>query len=106
VVDCRASIPRSAFADLLASVVDAFLEWVQRPRSPGTYEWYRYRLERLVRKHPDLSAADVRPLHVQEWADGFNVTPLSQVVITSCSRCDNGTVRIDRFPRTRFFSRM
>ena len=42
----------------LASVVDAFLEWVQRQRSPDTYEWYRYRLERFVRKHPDLQAAD------------------------------------------------
>ena len=31
-----------------------FLEWVQRNRSADTYEWYRYRLERLARKYPDL----------------------------------------------------
>src|SRR5262245_38402329 len=26
----------------LATLADLFLEWVQRHRSPETYEWYRY----------------------------------------------------------------
>ena len=27
----------------VAAIVDAFLGWVQKHRSPHTYEWYRYR---------------------------------------------------------------
>jgi hypothetical protein len=32
----------------LAAIVDAFLEWVERNRSPETCEWYRYRLQRFI----------------------------------------------------------
>ena len=32
----------------LAAIADAFLDWVQKQRSPETYEWYRYRLERFA----------------------------------------------------------
>ncbi len=72
----------------LATVVDAFLEWVHRQRSPDTYEWYRYRLERFVRKYPDHLAADVRPFHVQEWVDGYPIaTTTRRNYLRSVKRC-------------------
>lgn len=58
-------------ADSLVGIIDAFLEWVKRERSDGTYGWFQYRLERFARKYPDMRAADVRPFHVQQWVDGY-----------------------------------
>ena len=61
-----------------ASLADRFLEWVQRKRSPDTYEWYRYRLERFVKKYPQLNARDVRPHHVEAWVDDYDFTVTSR----------------------------
>jgi site-specific recombinase XerD len=54
-----------------AAVADAFLEWLKRHRAPDTFEWYRYRIERFCQYLPDLSAEDLKPLHVQEWVDRY-----------------------------------
>lgn len=59
--------------DSLAAIVDAFLEWVSQNRSPETYEWYRYRLQRFIEHHPDLRAADLRPHHVETWVAGYQI---------------------------------
>lgn len=60
-------------SDSLAAVVDAFLEWVSRNRAADTYEWYRYRLERFVQRYPEIRTLDVRPFHVETWADGYDI---------------------------------
>jgi integrase len=65
-------------SDALASVIDAFLEWVHREKSPKTYEWYEYRLQRFLRKHPTMRAADVRPYHVDEWVGGYKFSVTSR----------------------------
>lgn len=54
-------------ADSLAVIIDLFLECCQNNRAPDTYEWYRYRLERFVRRYPHLRSHDLRPFHVQQW---------------------------------------
>lgn len=66
----RASIIAS---DSLLTVIEAFLEWSQHHRSPDTYEWYRYRLERFAKTYPDLRVGELRPYHVQEWVDPMPV---------------------------------
>jgi hypothetical protein len=43
-------------SESLVAIIDAYLEWLQKHRSPETYEWYRYRLERLARKYPERRA--------------------------------------------------
>lgn len=63
----RKQVKRRSFA----GVADAFLEWLQRHRAADTYEWYRYRLERFCQYLPELSAEDLKPLHVQEWVDRY-----------------------------------
>ena len=65
--------------DALATIIDAFLEWTQKDRSPVTYEWYRFRLQRFIDLYPDMIAEDLRPYHVQQWVDGysFSTTRLS-----------------------------
>jgi hypothetical protein len=56
---------RRVSPESLTGIVDAFLEWVERNRSPDTYEWYRYRLQRFIDRYPDLRASELRPYHAQ-----------------------------------------
>ncbi len=51
--------------EMLAAVIDAFLEWLHRNRAPDTYEWYRYRLQRLVLKYPEMRVSGLRPYHIE-----------------------------------------
>lgn len=55
----------------LITIVNAFLHWVRTHRSPDTFEWYRYRLQRFVVKHPDLRVGDMKPFHAQKWVDSY-----------------------------------
>jgi hypothetical protein len=49
---------RSFFA-----TADALLEWLKKNRAAETFEWYRYRIERLCQKYPDLSLVAPKPFH-------------------------------------------
>lgn len=62
----------------LPAIIDAFLGWVEKHRAPDTYEWYRYRLQRFVERYPDMRVGDLRPYHVQEWADDFELSKTSR----------------------------
>ena len=57
--------------EMLASIIDVYLYWVQKNRAAETYELYRYRLQRFVTKYPEMRVAALRPFHVQQWVDGF-----------------------------------
>lgn len=86
----------------LAGIIDAFLEWVERNRSPDTYEWYRYRLQRFIERYPDLRAEDLRPFHVETWADAYPLSVTSRRnYLRSVKRCLKWTKKqgyIDRNP--------
>jgi integrase len=58
----------------LVAIIDEFLEWVQKHRSLANYEGYRYRLQRFVNRWPDLRPDELRPFHVEKWADAFDVS--------------------------------
>lgn len=53
----------------LILLADEFLDWVDRNRAPATYRWYRDRLEGFLTLHADLSAEELRPYHVEKWAN-------------------------------------
>ncbi len=57
----------------LVAIIDAFLEWTQKNRSPDTYEWYRYRLQRFVNKYPEMKVSALKPFHVEEWVDDYDI---------------------------------
>ena len=59
--------------DSLVGIIDAFLDWTQRNRAPDTYEWYRYRLQRFVDKYPDMRVSSLKPFHVEEWVDDYDI---------------------------------
>lgn len=58
----------------LVAVIDEFLEWVHKHRAPSNYEGYRYRLQRFVERWPNLRPDELRPWHVQQWADAFDIS--------------------------------
>jgi integrase len=79
---------RKVASESLPAIADAFLEWVRKHRSPETYEWYRYRLERFVNTYPELRAADLRPYHVETWVDGYELSKTSRRnYLRSVKRC-------------------
>ena len=75
-------------SDSLLTVIDAFLDWTQKHKAPDTHEWYRYRLERFARRYPDMTVAELKPFHVQEWADSYNFSVTSRRnYLRSVKRC-------------------
>lgn len=72
----------------LPELVDHFLEWVQRNRAADTYEWYRYRLERLCRKYPNVVAERLHPYHVEQWISDYDLSVTSRRnYIRATKRC-------------------
>ncbi len=79
---------RKVSSESLAAIIDTFLEWVETNRSPDTYEWYRYRLQRFIDRHGDLRTADLRPFHVETWADTYGLSVTSRRnYLRSVKRC-------------------
>ncbi len=64
---------QTASPESLAAIIDAFLEWNQNNRAPDTYEWYRQRLQRFVTKYPDMRVSALRPYHVEQWVDEYDI---------------------------------
>ena len=69
---------RQAPAHSLPAVIDAFLTWIKPRRAPDTFEWYRYRLERLARKYPDLAASRLTTQMVEAWVDDCELSVTSR----------------------------
>jgi integrase len=75
-------------SESFAAIADKFLEWVHKHRSPETYEWYRYRLQRFLDRYPDLRTAEMRPYHVETWADSYSMSITSRRnYLRSVKRC-------------------
>lgn len=86
--------PTAVRSDQLSIIIDAFLEWSQRQRSACTYEWYRYRLQRFITRTGDMPAAQLRPYHVQQWVDGYQLSVTSRRnYMRSVKRCLAWAVR-------------
>jgi hypothetical protein len=55
---------------LALAVVDQFLGWVERHKSPRTYEWYRRHCEAFARSVPGtLPVAQLKPFHLTQLCD-------------------------------------
>ncbi len=63
---------RKVPAASVVSIIDQFLDWVQKNRAADTYVWYQSRLQLFARKYPDLLTKELKPIHVQQWIDGFD----------------------------------
>lgn len=54
---------------LVAELIDLFLEWCQKHRAPRSYDFYRERCQSFLDVDPRLTIEELRPFHVQQWAD-------------------------------------
>ena len=96
--------PKSYLAspESLVTIIDAFLDWTNRNRSPDTYEWYRYRLQRFVDKYPEMKVSSLKPFHVEEWVDQYDIAKTTRRnYFRSIKRClawAKKQGRIDRNP--------
>ncbi len=51
-------------------IIDEFLDWCQKHRSPDTFRWYKDRLNWFCQSiSPDLTVDQLKPFHVQKWVD-------------------------------------
>ena len=72
----------------LVAIIDAFLEWTQKNRSPDTYEWYRHRLQRFVTTYPEMRVSMLKPHHVEQWVDGYDIAQTTRRNYFQCiKRC-------------------
>jgi len=87
----------------LCQVFDSFLDWLEKNRSKGTYGWYQYRLQRFADAYPDLTVSQLKPFHVQEWADSYkdHAKTTTRNYLRSVKRCLKWATRqgyIDKDP--------
>jgi integrase len=93
-------------ADSLALLIDQFLGWVEKNRAPDTYIWYQSRLQLFVERYPVLRARDLKPFHVQQWIDDFDLSSGSKrnyarSIIRCLNWCEEQGL-IDRSPLRHF----
>lgn len=62
----------------VAVLCDYFLEWVIQNRSPETYEWYRYRLQRFLDQYPSMTVSELKPYHVEQWVAAYKLSQTSR----------------------------
>lgn len=63
-------IRRQAAGDSVVALIDRFLDWSLTNSSAATYAWYRRFLQAFIDTIPaNLTARQLRPHHVQAWAD-------------------------------------
>lgn len=79
-------------SDSLVSILDLYLAWCEKHRSPGTYDWYRQRLSEFARNVRTLRVRDLRPFHVQEWIDTKDSDGHKRGCITAVQRALNWAV--------------
>ncbi len=66
--ELHTSAQPSAPSDSVATVLNCYLEWCQKNRSPRTYEWYRDFLSSFARTiGTRLPISSLKPLHVSQW---------------------------------------
>ncbi|HWE97608.1 MAG TPA: hypothetical protein VG269_26875 [Tepidisphaeraceae bacterium] len=60
-------------SELVAVVVDAFLDYVGKHLAADTYRWYKDRLELFCNAIPaNLTLDQIKPFHVQKWVDSYS----------------------------------
>lgn len=64
-------------SEYLAPIIDEFLVWISRNRSPDTLGWYQYRLQRFVDKYPKMRVDQLKPIHVERWVADYQLSVTS-----------------------------
>ena len=91
---------------LLVALGDRFLDWVEKHRSAKTYIWYQSRLQLFTKRYPTLQADCLKPFHIQEWIDSFDLSSGSKRnyarAVTRCMNWCEEQGLIERSPLAHF----
>ncbi len=91
---------------LLVVLGDRFLDWVEKHRSAKTYIWYQSRLQLFTKRYPTLQADCLKPFHIQEWIDSFDLSSGSKRnyarAVTRCMNWCEEQGLIERSPLAHF----
>ena len=54
-------------------LIDQFIQWTEKNRAPGTYEWYRDHLQSFIDslQDKDLVVGELKVHHVNRWAESL-----------------------------------
>lgn len=64
--------PPIVASDLVAGIIEGYLDWCQRHRSHRTLEWYTDHLQSFVNSLPNpksMTVDQLKPFHVHRWID-------------------------------------
>ena len=90
---------------LVVALGDRFLDWVEKHRSAKTYIWYQSRLQLFTKRYPTLQADCLKPFHIQEWIDSFELSSGSKRnyarAVTRCMNWCEEQGMIERSPLKR-----
>jgi integrase/recombinase XerC len=82
----------------VADIFEKFLDWCSKHRSPGTYEWSRYRVQMFIDalgKDVLMASDALRPFHLQEWIDKHEWSAnYRRGIIAAVQRAYNWALRI------------
>ncbi len=62
---------RKLSSQSLAFIIDEYLDFVMKNRSPATYRWYRDLLQKFISSNKQLRINEIKPFHVQRWVDSY-----------------------------------
>jgi len=94
----KAPKPKPADGPLVVSILDLFLEWCQKHKARGTYDWYLKHLQSFTRSiSVDMTIAELKPFHVQEWVDSHpKWKGMKRGAIIAVQRAMNWATKIGR----------
>jgi integrase len=64
--------PEPVASQLVVGLIDGFLDWCSKHRSPRTYEGHKWHLQRFINQLPDAASMTVdrlKPHHILAWVD-------------------------------------
>ena len=88
-------------SDFVVAIFEKFLDWTQKNREQGTYDWYASRINEFARTIAELRVSDLKPFHLQEWIDSKRSSGHKRGCVIAVSRSFNWAVKqghIDKNP--------
>jgi site-specific recombinase XerD len=88
----------------VVAILDQFLEWTEKRRKPGTYEWYQRNIQMFAETIGTLRVSEIKTYHVQRFIDSLKVSDSTKNGAWRCiNRAFNWAIRqelMDRNPAT------
>ena len=79
--------------DSLVAIFDLFLDWTEKNRAEGTYDWYSQRLHEFARRVQTLRVNQLKVHHVESWIETKNSDGHKRGCVIAVSRALNWALK-------------